>query len=165
MANVPIAEVLKVVAPAHDISVTIPIGFLERGGCPLPVFPTIEPLATLFGPENPIIPMSSESQAAAHFAGSALLSAVLTVMQDGADWLGEQTGNPEGADTYFASLVAGFLRDVPKDGQSRILEARTGLASPNTLNRAVVDAMEAADTCATVRTVLQALSDRMNGAI
>jgi pyrroline-5-carboxylate reductase len=163
MANVSIAAIEKVVAPASDISVTIPIGFLERGGCPLPVFPRAEPLESLFGPENPIIPMSEEAQAVAHFAGSALLSAVLTVMKDGADWLGTQTDNPTGADTYFASLMAGFLRDVPKDGQGRILEARSGLASPNTLNRAVVDAMEAADTRETVHTVMQALSDKMKG--
>ena len=164
MANVPISAVQKAVAPASDVSVTIPIGFLERGGCPLPVFPRAEPLASLFGPENPIILMSDEAQAAAHFAGSALLSAVLTVMKDGADWLGTQTGNPAGADTYFASLMAGFLRDVPKDGQGRILEARSGLASPNTLNRAVVDAMEAADTRTTVQDIMQALNDRMKSA-
>jgi len=164
MANVSVAEVAKVVAPASDISITIPIGCLERGGCPLPVFPKAEPLASLFAPENPIIEMNEEAQAAAHFAGSALLSAVLTVMNDGADWLGEQTGSREGADIYFASLMAGFLRDVPKDGQDRIMEARSGLASPNTLNRAVVDAMEMADTRTTVREVMQTLSDRMKSA-
>ncbi|WP_439142812.1 NAD(P)-binding domain-containing protein [Planktotalea sp.] len=163
MADVSVASLLDVIAPATDISVTIPIGFLERGGCPLPAFPKAEPLASLFSPENPVIELSDESQIADHFAASALLSGALTIMKDGADWLGQQTGNSAGADTYVASLVAGFMRDVPKDGQGRILEARSALASPDTLNRAVVDAMEHADTRTTIRTVLQSLSDKMRG--
>lgn len=163
MATVTHAAISKAVSPATDISITIPIGFLERGGCPLPAFPKAEPLASLFGPENPVILLSEEAQIADHFAASALLSAVLTVMKDGADWLGEQAGNPAGADTYVASLLAGFLRDVPKDGQGRILEARSGLATPNTLNMAVVEAMEAADTRQTIRDVMQSLSDQMKG--
>ena len=56
------------------------------------------------------------------------------------------------------------MRDVPKDGQSRILEARSGLATPKTLNQAVVDAMEAAHTDKTIQDVMQTLSDRMKGA-
>ncbi len=161
MADVSVAALLDAIAPATDISITIPIGFLERGGCPLPAFPKAEPLASLFSPENPVIPLNEEVQIADHFAASALLSAALTVMKDGVDWLGEQTGNPNGADTYVAALVAGFMRDIPKDGQGRILEARSALASPNTLNRAVVDAMEAADTRLLIRNVLQDLSDKM----
>lgn len=164
MSGVTLADLATVVAPARDISITIPIGFLERGGCPLPAFPTAEPLASLFSPENPVIELGDESQIADHFAASALLSAALTIMKDGADWLGEQTGNPAGADTYVASLVAGFMRDIPKDGLGRILEARSGLASPNTLNRAVVDAMEDADTRETIRTIMQTLSVKMKGA-
>lgn len=163
MANVSADELAQAVAPARDISITIPIGFLERGGCPLPAFPKAEPLAQLFGPENPVIPLSEEAQIADHFAASALLSAALTVLKDGADWLGAQTGNPEGADTYVAALVAGFMRDVPKDGQGRILQARSELATPNTLNRAVVDAMDVAGTRTVVQEVLQKLSDQMKG--
>lgn len=161
MAGVPFAQIERAVAPVSDISITVPIGFLERGGCPLPVYPKPEPLTSLFGPENPVIAMTQEGHIADHFAGSALLSAVLTVMQDGSEWLAERTGNAAGADTYYASLLAGFLRDVPKDAQARILEARTGLASPKTLNRRVVDAMETANTRQTVRDALQDLRDGM----
>jgi pyrroline-5-carboxylate reductase len=161
MANVPLAEIAQAVAPASEISVTIPIGFLERGGCPLPVYPKSAPLEGLFGPENPVIELGEESQIADHFAASALLSGVLTVMAEGTAWLGEQSGNAEGADTYVASLVAGFLRDVPKDGAGRILEARRGLASPDTLNLAMVEAMEAGGTREVLRAVLQRLSGAM----
>ena len=164
MANVSLCAIRTKVTPANDICMTIPIGFLERGGCPLPAFPSAEPLNSLFGPKNPAIELNEEAQIADHFAASALLSATLTVMKDGADWLGEQTGNPAGAETYVASLMAGFLRDVPKDGQGRILEERSGLASPNTLNRAVVDAMEEANTRGIIRSVMQGLSDKMKGA-
>ena len=163
LADGPCAALLDAISPGMDISVTSPIVLLKRGGCLLRAFAKAEPLASLFSPENPVIELSEESQIADHFAASALLSAALTVMKDGADWLGEQTGNPVGAETYVASLIAGFMRDVPKDGQGRILEERSALASPNTLNRAVVDAMEQAGTRATIRTVMQALSDKMKG--
>ncbi|MGH1576610.1 NAD(P)-binding domain-containing protein [Planktotalea sp.] len=163
MANVAIEDIKRAIAPASDVSVTVPIGFLERGGCPLPAYPSSDLIEALFGPENPVIALNTEEQMADFFAASALLSAVLTVMKDGADWLGEQIENPSGADTYYASLMAGFLRDVPKDGQGRILEARSGLATPNTLNRAVVDAMEGADTRSVVREVLDRLSRGMKG--
>ncbi len=109
-----------------------------------------------------MIALDSEDQIADHFAASALLSAVLTVMQDGSDWLAERTGQAGNADLYFASLLAGFLRDVPKDGQGRILEARSGLATPNTLNRSVVDALEAAGSRKMLRDALQSLRDGMS---
>lgn len=161
MSGVSLEKLGKVLAPASDISITIPIGFLERGGCPLPAFPKAEPLASLFGPENPVITLGAESQIADHFAASALLSAALTVMKEGADWLSGQTGDPKGADSYVAGLVAGFMRDIPKDGQGRIEQFRSELATPNTLNRAVVDALDAAKTGEVIHKTLQDLSDKM----
>jgi pyrroline-5-carboxylate reductase len=40
MAGIPLAELSRLSAPATDITATIPLGFLEQGGCPLAACPS-----------------------------------------------------------------------------------------------------------------------------
>ena len=142
MAGVSLAELKETCAPATDISVTIPLEYVENGGCPLPAFPTTDTLETLFGQDNPVIQVTSENALNAHFTATTIVSAVLTVMEEGASWLEQQTQDRKAAEIYVAALVAGFLRDVPKDGNNRILEARGSLATEGTLAIQMVEAME-----------------------
>jgi len=161
MAGVALDDLRAACAPAHRISVTIPLAFLETGGCPLPVYPADTPLTDLLGPENPVIPVPSEAALTTHFAASALLSAALGQMMAGAEWLGRRTGDPAGAETYVTALIAGFLRDVPQDGQGRLLEARSGLATEGTLNLMMVEGLEQAGMAPALASVLDRIAARM----
>lgn len=161
MAGVSLATLSALCAPARDISITIPMAFIRDGGCPLPVFPGPEPLATLFAAENPIIPVAREEAFAQHFAASTVLSAMFTVMIETAEWTGEMTGDAKGAEAYVTALCAGFLGDVPADGEGRLRNARGALAYEGTLHLSMVETLEARGVPEAVQEALNVLNKRL----
>lgn len=145
MAGVPIEALAEACAPATSLSITIPLGFVEHGGCPLPVLGDPAAVTALFGDENPIVPVADSAALTAHFAASTVISAVLTTMQAGIDWLAARTGEADAAEVYISNLLAGYLRELEKDGAGCLDRNLQGLASPNSLNRRMLEAMHAAD--------------------
>jgi pyrroline-5-carboxylate reductase len=156
MGGPSVAEITLACAPATNISVVIPMAAMEHGGCPLPVYPATTEIDALFGEDNPILPLSSEADIAAHFAASTMLSAVFGLMHDGADWLGQQTGNPDGSETYVTALINAMLRDVPH-GAGNLLTARDALATPGTLNLAMVEGLAKGDVTNALHTTLNGI--------
>ena len=134
MADISLAEVSALIAPAADPSVTIPLPFIESGGCPLPVFPASDTLERLFGDENDVIPVAAESAMGPHFAATAILSHTMKQLDIAADWLSGHTGNRVDAERYMANLVSGYLGAMPKDGNGRFREAMEGLSTEGGLN-------------------------------
>jgi len=141
MAGVPRGELETLCAPATDIVQTIPLGFLEQGGCPLAAFGETALLAPLFEPENPILPVASEAALNAHFAICALVPGVLDLMQTGAGWLAEKSGDAGGAELYTAQLIAGFLQSLARDEPGALAAARDALATPGTLSLMMTDGL------------------------
>ena len=127
----------------------------------MPVFPSDKVLKYLFGQDNPVLQVNSETALNAHFTATTLVSAVLTVMESGASWLAKETGDREAAEIYVAALVSGFLRDVPKDGKGRMLEARGSLATEGTLAMQMVRALEASRTETTLDDALTKIAASM----
>ena len=80
MAAVSQDQLAKLCAPASDFVQTIPLGFLEQGGCPLAAYGNDALLADLFAPENPVIPVSDERALNAHFAICAMVPGLLDLM-------------------------------------------------------------------------------------
>lgn len=161
MAGVPLAEIARVCSPVTNLSVTIPIGFIEFGGCPLPVAGNPDALTDLFGADNPILPQASETALNDHFAASALLSGVLAFMETGAEWLAAQTGDARQAEIYVANLVAGFLRDMPKAAAGDMATAKWALATPGTLNLQMVERLRSAESLTALPAILSRISASM----
>ena len=161
MAGVSLAEIEAACAPVTNLSVTIPIGFIENGGCPLPVAGNPDPLTMLFGDDNPVLPQAHEADLNHHFAASALLSGILEFMETGAGWLADQTGDMDSAEVYVANLVTGFLRDMPKSRSGDMAEAKWALATPGTLNLQMVDGVRHANSFAALPDLLTQVSKSM----
>lgn len=161
MSGVTISEITQACAPVTEVSVTIPIGFLEFGGCPLPVAGDPAVLQALLGDDNPILPQSNEAALNDHFAASALLSGVLEFMETGAAWLAGQTGDPDMAEIYVSNLVTGFLRDMPRTAQGDMAAAKWALATPGTLNLQMVDGLRAANAFEDLPNLLSRISASM----
>jgi pyrroline-5-carboxylate reductase len=161
MAGVPLAEIARTCAPVTDVSVTIPIGFIEFGGCPLPVAGDPAALEILFADDNPILPQSCEAALNDHFAASALLSGALAFMEAGAAWLAAQTGDRDQAEIYVSNLVSGFLRDVPKARAGDMAAAKWALASPGTLNLQMVEGLQDAQSFRALPDILSNISASM----
>lgn len=144
MAGVSFADLGSACAPASQFSATIPYGFIEAGGCPLPVAGDIGAMQTLFGADNHVIPVAQESHLQSYFAASALMSGVLGLLEKGAGWLGQQTGDQGAAEKYLSALAGGFLWHGTFEQDGRLAGEKWALATPNTLNRQMVDGLEGA---------------------
>jgi pyrroline-5-carboxylate reductase len=162
MVDVDFAALQDLCAPTTDITITIPMPSIARGGAPLPVFPAdSRSVADLFGAINPIIPCRDEAALQAYFGGSALASPILDMMRVGAGWLAEQTGDRRAAEAYVAGLFAGFMRDVAEDQTQSFQDALHSLSTEGGLNASLRDHMRAAKADEALRTGLDQLKPRL----
>lgn len=164
MAGVPLAQIATVCAPVADISVTMPIAALEQGGCPLPTYPKGSPMEVLFAPENPVLAQPSEAAILSHFAASTMASATFDMLDSASRWLAGQTGDADMAQTYVTALIAAIMRDVPLREAAALAAARDALATPNTLNLQMVEALGRADLETTIHSALSQIEASMGSA-
>lgn len=134
MADISLAEVSALIAPARNPVMTIPLPFIGSGGCPLPVHPGSPALAALFGDENEVIEVARESAMGPHFAATAILSHTMQQLDVVANWLAGFTGSAADAERYVATLVGGYLGALEKDGAGRLREAVEDLSTEGGLN-------------------------------
>lgn len=161
MAGVPLADIAAACAPARDISVTIAYGYIENGGCPLPVAGDPSALRTLFGGTNPILPQRDAAALRHHFAASTLTTAALSLLMASSDWLATQTGDRDAAEVYVANLVSGFLANLPKERAGQLAAERASLATPNTLNLQMVEALAQGGVFDSLPAILTGISNSM----
>ncbi|WP_306150845.1 NAD(P)-binding domain-containing protein [Roseovarius sp. MMSF_3281] len=144
MVDVSVETLRRLVAPATDISVTIPMPFIAKGGCPLPVYPDTGSVQALFGAENIILPVKSEAALNAHFAALALSSVILAEMLTTADWLAGVTGDEAKAEAYVAALIAGYFKGMRFDGSGEVKTLLDALSTEGGLNATLRDRMQGA---------------------
>jgi pyrroline-5-carboxylate reductase len=161
MAGVALADIAAACAPARDISITIPYGYIENGGCPLPVAGDPSALRSLFGRTNPILPQQDEAALRHHFAASTLTTAALSLLMASSDWLAAQTGDKDAAEVYVAHLVSGFLANLPKERGGQLAAERASLATPDTLNRQMVEGLAKAGVFDDLPAILSSISSSM----
>lgn len=163
MAGVPIATLWALCAPASDIAVTIPLGFIEAGGCPLAVHPGSPDLRALFGATNPVIDVASEDALNRHFAICAMVPGMLTLLDTASEWLAGSTGDGDGAEIFTAQLMRGFLAaNPPRPGG--LAAERDALATEGTLSLQMVDALRAGGVPDVLRDALDAITARLDAA-
>ena len=141
MAGVPLAELAAACAPASEISATLPYGFLENGGCPLPVAGDPAVMQALFGATNIVIPQRDEQALSYHFSASSLASGVLGLMEESTNWLAEKLDDPEEAEIFVSNVIFGILRELDKSKAGVLKAEREALASPSTLNLQMYEAL------------------------
>ena len=134
MADISLDEIHQLTAPAAFPCVTVPLPFIETGGCPLPVFPESPLLEQLFGGENTIIPQRAENAMGPHFAATAILSTVMAELDLVSEWLAGYTQDNVASERYVASLLSGYLGAITKDGAGRFKEAMDDLSTEGGLN-------------------------------
>ena len=158
MVDYPLAELRTSCAPASEIAITIPLPFIETGGCPLPVYPNnqVDLVAALFGDDNTIISVQSENGLNAHFAATALCSTTLAQVQAAAGWLAKHSGDEKAAEAYIAALLAAQFSTLPSGGVARALD---GLSTEGGLNSTLRSHMSASE--AMLVDGLEAFEDRL----
>jgi len=160
MAGISLGELGRLCAPATDIVSTIPLGFLERGGCPLAACPSAGVLAELFEPENPVVAVPDEAGLNAHFAICALVPGFLDMMDSAAGWLGQRTGDPGKAEFYTTELVSGFLAAMGRR-EGALSHARDALATEGTISLQMTAALRERGVHDALRDALDAIEARL----
>lgn len=161
MAGISADQLAQLCAPVTDFVQTIPLGFLQHGGCPLAAFGDTTLLAGLFEPENPVVSVPNEAALNAHFAICAMVPGMLDLMATGADWLAEQTGDADASEFYTTQLLAGFLNTIPSDGAGRLATERHALATQGTLSLQMTQALQDGHAHETLRSALSAIGKRL----
>ncbi|MCA0905615.1 NAD(P)-binding domain-containing protein [Ruegeria marisrubri] len=161
MAAVSAEHLAALCAPASDFVQTIPLGFLETGGCPMAAFGNDRLLADLFEPENPVVKVADEAALNAHFAICAMVPGILDLMATGAEWLGDATGDADGAEFYTTQLMAGFLASMEKCAAGRLTQERDALATEGTLSLQMTDALKDGGAHEALRSALGAIGKRL----
>lgn len=162
MADASVARLGECVAPASRVCSTIPMPFIDHGGCPLPVFPRSPALEVLFGADNEVITLPSEQALAPHWAVAGSMAGMLEQLAGISRWLSEHTGDSGGAERYVAALYGGFLGALPKDGQGRLRSAIESVSTEGGLNAGFRDALVAADVPVVVAHALDRLFARID---
>jgi pyrroline-5-carboxylate reductase len=160
MAGVDLATLQTLCAPAQDFTQTIPLGFLEQGGCPLACLGNDALLTSLFSPENPVVKVADEAALNAHFAICALVPGLLDLMASGAGWLSAKTGSDQ-AEFYTSQLVSGFLAAMAKDAPGQLAQERDALATPDTLSLQMTDGLRQGGAHDALTATLTAIGKRL----
>ncbi len=161
MAAVSANQLSRLCAPATDFVQTIPLGFLQLGGCPLAAHGNDRLLADLFEPENPVVAVDDERALNAHSAICAMVPGMLDLMATGANWLAEVTGDPDASEFYTTQLISGFLSTMEKGDAGRLAQERDALATEGTLSLQMTEALKSASAHGALRDALAAIGKRL----
>lgn len=161
MAAVSADQLSTLCSPATDFVQTIPLGFLQQGGCPLAAFGNDVLLAELFEPQNPVVKVNDEAALNAHFAICAMVPGILDVMATGAEWLAAQTGDADASEFYTTQLLSGFLSTMQTGKAGRLAEERDALATDGTLSLQMTQALHAGKAHDALRSALEAIGKRL----
>ncbi|MDF1715702.1 MAG: NAD(P)-binding domain-containing protein [Antarcticimicrobium sp.] len=162
MAGISLADLGRLCAPARDITLTIPLGFLEQGGCPLPACPDGDLLERLFAPENPVIAVPDEHAFTLHFAICAMVPGLLDLIATGADWLAAETGDPEMAEFYTSQLVSGFLATIGR-APGTLAQERDALATEGSISLRMTRALQSGGAHDALRAALDGIGADLTG--
>ena len=157
MAAVSANQLATLCASASDFVQTIPLGFLQTGGCPLAAFGNDRLLADLFEPENPVVKVADEAALNAHFVICAMVPGLLDLMATGAGWLADQTGDTEGAEFYTNQLMSGFLATMKKETAGELAKERDALATEGTLSLQMTNILQSEGAHDALRAALTAI--------
>lgn len=160
MAGVSLDRLHALCAPATDICMTIPLGYLESGGCPLCACPKADLPAGIFEPENPVLEIPSEAAFIKHFAICAMVPGILDLLGTGAEWLSAETGDAETAELYTTQLVAGFLAAMNK-GAGSLARERDALATGGSLSLQMTSALRRGGAHEALRGALNDIGARL----
>lgn len=163
MAGIGVERLRTICAPAGAVVQTVPLGFVEKGGCPLAALGDTDLLTALFEPENPVVPVADEAALDAHFAICAMVPGLLDLMATASGWLAARTGDADAAEFYTTQMMTGFLAAMDKGRAGRLAEERDALATEATLSLQMVRGLSNGGAHAALAETLQAIRNRLSG--
>jgi pyrroline-5-carboxylate reductase len=109
MADVPLAVLAPMVAPAAQVSVMIPFPAIATGGSPVLTLGDSGLIRQIFGHNNDIFELASPQELGAYLCAQAVLSPAVRMVQDAAGWLGARVQDADQAEGFLRLLVGSGL--------------------------------------------------------
>ncbi len=122
MADIALAELDRLIAPARAEAMVIPFPAIAKGGSPVLICPPSALLAGIFGRSNHVIALRDPAELVPYMAVQALLSPVVKLMAGAVDWAAERTGDRAQAERFLRVLIGNGLVAAPLE-QAGALEA------------------------------------------
>lgn len=151
MADLDLAEVARLVAPAQVEALMIPFPCVAQGGAPLLCKPWSASLEALFGDENRIFSIESDEALQAYLAGQAVLSPVVKILAETQAWLAahlEEVGQADalGSEAFLRQLIGGSLLAAPLRQPGVLKGLLADLSTPGGFNAELRDRLGEAGT-------------------
>lgn len=111
MSTVKISSLVPLVAPATSIVRMIPMPPIAKCLGPLPIYPPLELVQTLFGPLGSIVGLENEDEFAALMSASSLMAPFYEMQNTIARWIAAKGLDPAASAKYTAALYHGLATD------------------------------------------------------
>lgn len=142
MARIDAHELQGLIAPAQFDTNLIPFPVASYGQCPLLCAPASSLAQDLFGGSQHVIGLENQSQMHKFLCAQALLSPLLQQLHDTTQWLGEQTGEPQKAESFLRALVGRSLSAAPLDQPGVLAQMLEDLSTPGGYNATLRDHLD-----------------------
>ncbi len=109
MAGLSLDEVAALVRPARAVAIMMPFPGIAQGGTPIMMHGDTALVTKLFGHRNNIFPVTDAEEMAAYLCAQSVLSPIVRMVSDAADWLGARVSDKEQGEVFLRELVASSL--------------------------------------------------------
>ncbi|WP_417247487.1 NAD(P)-binding domain-containing protein [Celeribacter sp.] len=109
MAGLSLDEVAALVHPARAVAIMMPFPGVAQGGTPIMMHGDTALVTKLFGHRNNIFPVKDAEEMAAYLCAQSVLSPIVRMVSDAADWLGARVSDKEQGEVFLRELVASSL--------------------------------------------------------
>ena len=151
MAGATLAESDAMVRPARAVAIMMPFPGIAQGGSPIMMQGDAALIEEVFGAKNRVFAVKDAGEMAAYLVAQAVLSPVVRLVGDAADWLGERVSDAAQGEAFLRMLVGSSLE---ASACAPLIEA---LNTPGGYNQRLRIHMEAIGMRDALRTGLEAL--------
>lgn len=162
MVGIDYKELQSILPHVSEVTFFIPWPFIAQGGSPLLVYPESQTLEAMFGDDNTLLVMESESMMSSYLAAQALLSPLVQQLVDTTAWLGKRTQDEVAAEDFIRLLVGGYLNAVPLEQKGVLKKMLADLSTEGGLNAQLRQHCEEYHVYTTLESGLDKLEHRLN---
>lgn len=113
MAGASLADLSLWVSPANTPAILLPFPNVATPGAPVIAMGEMQLLRALLEPENLIYRVDNQAELDAALAAQAVLSPVVTMVQEASMWLGDRITDPAAGEAFLRALVGSNLMEGP----------------------------------------------------
>lgn len=151
MAGATLEQADGLVRPAHAVAIMMPFPGIAYGGTPVMMHGDAELVREIFGVRNSVFALKNADEMAAYLCAQAVLSPVVRMVSDAAEWLGERVAEKEQGEAFLRALIASNLSNSECHP---LIEA---LNAPGGYNQRLRLHMEASGMCEALKAGLNKL--------